>query len=181
MYKEFKVSGLLTHKFSNHQERRIDKILDDTPKEGIANIDWKLQYNPVVKKCKHRYFFDAYITLFKMHRLLEKKGLSGVLSNLYAHDLYYSEYRKPSNDELHNLALALNKASFYFSKSVRCLLWSATFVSLALKRKWQCRFVIGAQNYPFISHAWVETWHGVLEDNQNLPKKMAIIVKAPQL
>ena len=119
--------------------------------------------------------------LIKINHLLEKKGLSGLLSSFYQHDLSYANYKKPSENEFHNMALALNKAVFFFPKSVRCLLWSATFVSLALKRKWQCQFVIGAQNYPFISHAWVETEYGVLEDVKSLPEKMAIIVRCPQL
>lgn len=40
----------------------------------------------------------------------------------------------------------------------------------------KCRFVVGVQTNPFISHAWVEGENGVVFDRKELPEELAKIV-----
>jgi hypothetical protein len=62
------------------------------------------------------------------------------------------------------LCQAVDLASVFYVKRVRCLQYSAAVTILLRRNGWEAEMVIGAQTLPFESHAWVEMSGKVIND-----------------
>lgn len=147
------------------------------PSAGESNIDWRMLNNDLDAKVPSKVIIEAYFLLIKVYFLLKIFGFYNLIESIKRHsrELYVD---KDCKDFL-NLAVALNKACFYFPVRVKCLEWAAALTFMGLKRKWKCNIEIGVQNLPFASHAWVTVNGEVLADNPSLPEKLSVILSEP--
>lgn len=142
--------------------------------EGMGNIDWNLT-TQLSEKNKATYFVGAYFSLIKVFVDMRLQGLNHLVQKIKAH-------KKIVNAEatnINNLVASLNKACFYFPVRVKCLEWSLALYSLARRHGVNCQFVVGLQNYPFKSHAWIEHENRIIADAPDLNKALAIIIREP--
>ena len=81
----------------------------------------------------------------------------------------------PSSLEIERLCHALDLASIWYWKQVLCLQRSAAMVCLLKRRGALAELVIGAQQMPFKSHAWVELDGRVVNDKPYIPEIYAVL------
>lgn len=91
------------------------------------------------------------------------------------------DFRIPSQKEIEEITETLNAACLLYPWKTKCLEWSVALATLCLKARYNCNLVIGVQNPPFYAHAWVECNGMVIADSQQLPQKMATILKEPNI
>ena len=145
---------------------------------GAENIDWRMAYGDLHIKVPKLLLLEAYYFRVKVEALLKLRGFAKLV-----HAIQKAGNRRSlkviNAPEYHMLTTALNRACFYYPIKTKCLEWAATLTLLALKRGWQCNFVIGVQNMPFMAHAWVEANGMVVADSQNLPDDLSVILAEP--
>lgn len=128
-------------------------------------------------------FFDvikAYWILARVHRIIKRKGILGIITLIHTSATHISVEHIPSDQEIQTLSASVDAASLLYPKQTLCLAWAATFAVLALRRKWKINFVIGIQTNPFYAHAWAETFSGtVINDDPLVAQALAVIFKAP--
>jgi Transglutaminase-like superfamily len=79
-----------------------------------------------------------------------------------------SLYRPPVVDEI---CAVVNLACSYYPKTAACLQRSAVAARMLLRRGVPAHVVIGIQQFPFASHAWVEV-HGVVVNDKPKVKEV---------
>lgn len=147
---------------------------------GVENVDWRLPLSGVKISKASRTIIYCYLTLFRIHWCLKLSGGFYKLIRLLQRTKFKKPlYTTPTHQELSGLADCLNKACMLFPKRVKCLEWAVTFVLLSIERGWKSNLVVGIQNYPFLSHAWVEFNDQVLFDQKELSTQLAIILTEP--
>jgi hypothetical protein len=162
----------------NKKRGKIIEVKNRTP--GMENIDWKIDslYN-YFKPC----FFmilKSYFMLIFVHIMVKLTGLSFLISLLH-----FLKINKPlslttiNKKKLLIMVSSLNKATQFYPYRIKCLEWSVALSFLCLLKKYKTTFNIGIQNYPFVSHAWVEVEDKVICDDKNLPKKLLVILTVP--
>lgn len=124
-----------------------------------------------------RDIFNALVTLIRVQYLV-KKGIGPVINSVKSFSKS-ADFVIPTEKEIQQLSDAVDIACSFYVKKVFCLSWAATFALLALKKRWKCNFVIGAQSYPFYAHAWVEIDDKVINDAQQVQDYLTILVKEP--
>jgi hypothetical protein len=117
--------------------------------------------------------------LIKIHRISKKNKFQGIIDLLKKEKNNRNEYHLPKMRFLKKLENSLNFACLFLSKKTKCLEWSAAYVLMAIKKGWKCNLVVGVQNYPFISHAWVEQGQKVIGDSASLPEHLSKIIYEP--
>ena len=145
---------------------------------GVSNVDWKLSIENKGMRLNFS-VFKAFMTLLKVNYFLKKRGLYSAIQLIKNNRKNQTNYFIPKEEELRGLSNIVNKACLIYPIKTKCLEWSITFVLLALKRRWKCNLEIGVQNYPFLSHAWVECDGKVVMNSQDLRKALAIILNEP--
>lgn len=145
---------------------------------GVENIDWRMAYGDLYIKVPKILLLEAYYFRIKVEALLKLRGFAKLIGAIQKAGNRRS-LKVINAQEYHMLTTALNRACFYYPVKTKCLEWAATLALLALKRGWQCNFVIGVQNMPFMAHAWVEANGMVVADTQNLPADLSVILAEP--
>lgn len=146
--------------------------------DGVNNIDWALPLkNEEVSLSTE--VFKAIMMVIKVHSYMKIKGFYSTIQWIKNSCKNNVDYRIPSIVDLEDLFNIVNKACMIYPKRTKCLEWAITFIILALKRQWKCNLEIGVQNYPFLTHAWVECDGKVIKDSQDLRKGLSIILNEP--
>lgn len=147
-------------------------------KGGLAEYQWdsKVSWKPFLKTSKWE-VVKALSQLAKVHRTIKKERINGILSLIKKNS--HSSFYIPTTLEIEKLAAAVDAATVLYPKKTFCLAWAATFVLLALKRKWKCHFVIGIQTTPFYAHAWAECAGKVVNDDPTITQVFSIILREP--
>lgn len=145
---------------------------------GVSNVDWKLPLRSQ-RTSLNLSVLKAYKALIQINFYIKFKGFYSSLQLIKKHRDYRSNYVIPKHKELMGLANILNNACLLYPTRTKCLEWSMTFVLLALKRNWKCNIEIGVQNYPFLSHAWVECDGKIVMDSEGLRDGLAIVLSEP--
>ena len=70
--------------------------------------------------------------------------------------------------EAADLSHAADLACVFYFKRVLCLQRSAALAVLLRRHGWNAEMVIGAQLFPFLSHAWVEVEGRVVNDKPHV-------------
>jgi hypothetical protein len=84
------------------------------------------------------------------------------------HEIVRSETVRDANDPMlpssTDLCLAVDLACVFYFRQVMCLQRSAATALLLRRHGWEGAMVIGVQQLPFKSHAWVEIKGAVVND-----------------
>ncbi len=158
------------------------KILANGPLKsgGLAEYQWdyKNSWKPFACAYK-REVMQAFFKLAKVHYSLKRHGVKEILEGIKNNSIKTTY--NPTEQEISQLAAAVDAASLIYPKKTLCLAWAATFALLALKKQWHIHFAIGIQANPFYAHAWVETKDGkVINDNPVIAQVLSIIFKEPR-
>jgi hypothetical protein len=78
-------------------------------------------------------------------------------------------------DVIENICSAIDMACIWYWKEVLCLQRSAATACLLKKSGVTAQMVIGAQQMPFKSHAWVEVNGRVVNDKPYTPEMYAVL------
>jgi hypothetical protein len=142
--------------------------------EGMDNIDWSLT-TKLSEKTESKTTVTAYFYLVKVFFDMKLRGLNYLIQKIRSHKKVVGS----EVEDISDLVVALNKACFYFPIRVKCLEWSFALYFLARKYSVNCQFVVGLQNYPFKSHAWIEYKNRIVADSPTLNEALAIIIREP--
>lgn len=82
-----------------------------------------------------------------------------------------------SHERLIKIGHNVNFAIKFLSVKIKCLEFAYCLARIAFEEGISCTFNIGAQTYPFISHAWVEGIEGVVLDDDRLGIDLSVLVK----
>jgi len=140
---------------------------------GLEDFIWTLPDKNLYKAVGRSLIIEAYLALLKIDLILKLYNLSGLLA--YLQKMSKQQQTKILPEKVEPFAIALDQASFYYFKRVKCLQWAAALASMCYKRKWNAEFSIGVQLYPFHAHAWVEVNHLVINDDPKLPFQLSKI------
>jgi hypothetical protein len=144
---------------------------------GLKEYEWqsKTSMNGVFKASKWQ-IIKAFFTLAKVHRIMNKKGIAGVIDLI-------SRGKKSSKDlseqAIKELSIAVDGATFFYPKKTFCLAWAMTFLVLVQKKGYKCDLVIGVQTNPFYAHAWAQAGNLVINDDPSIAQVLSIILKVP--
>lgn len=164
---------------STQEQRKLLAPLPITP-GGLADYRWdhKPSWKPFASASKVQ-VIAAFIMLARIHRLLKKTGIKGVLDAIKTTSAKHTQLRQPTEQEIEQLAAAVDAASLLYPKKTFCLAWAATFVLLALKKGWSCNLAIGIQTNPFYAHAWAHSAGKVIHDDPVIAQVLSIILQEP--
>jgi hypothetical protein len=164
---------------TTHQSR---KYIAPVPLKagGLTEYQWdyKSSWKPFSHASKYQ-IIKALIELARVHRSIRRKGIKGIIVAIQKASHAKNAY-VPNDHEINQLSAAVDAASLLYPKKTFCLAWAATFVLLALRKKWNCSFVIGIQTNPFYAHAWAEIAEKVVNDDPQVAQVLSIILKEPQ-
>jgi hypothetical protein len=79
--------------------------------------------------------------------------------------------------ELVEIGRNINFALKVISPEIKCLEYAYCFARIAFEAGIECRFTIGVQTFPFLSHAWVAGPEGVVFDSADLDQELATLVE----
>ncbi len=154
------------------QGRRIT-ITKPLEKGGISELEWFPKVQGV--SLEKMQVLSAWFALRKSHRVIQRRGMGGLVSFL---TLKKCQPFSDINFQLSSvLAKALERASLFFTKKTICLPYAAALAILHHRANLSCDFIIGVQSRPFLAHAWVESGGQVINDNPNLQKKLAPLLR----
>lgn len=143
---------------------------------GLKEREWFTLDNGNVKTSL-ALVLRAFLCLYKVHKILKRHKILGVVRYLKSISQSSILWKPPSLSYSVMVAKALDKACLLYPKKTVCLPFAATLAVLLFKEKYRCDFVIGVQNLPFYAHAWVEVDGSVVNDRQELRTKLAPILK----
>ncbi|MBU4269546.1 lasso peptide biosynthesis B2 protein [Candidatus Dependentiae bacterium] len=147
---------------------------------GLIDYQWdqKPSWKPFAKSSKIQ-IIKAFFELKKIHNIMVKLGIKGILDIIQNISKNRKNLFIPSEKEIERLSSAVDAASLLYKKKTYCLAWAATFVVLALKKNWKCSLEIGVQANPFYAHAWAIINQKVVNDDPKIAQVLAIILKEP--
>jgi len=82
---------------------------------------------------------------------------------------------KPAPDALERICTAVDMAAIWYRKEVLCLQRSAATACLLKERGVNAQMVIGSQQLPFKSHAWVEVEGRVVNDKPYMQEMYSVV------
>lgn len=116
----------------------------------------------------------AYLLLIFMNLYLSRDDFFGLYERVRRTPLHKC---RPEQDETDRICRAIDLASIWYSKQVSCLQRSAATVCLLRGHGIAAEMVIGAQQMPFRSHAWVEVATRVVNDKPYIPQIYAELAR----
>lgn len=116
-------------------------------------------------------FIRAYLQLL----LLETDLAHADFAELYRRVRDCPIRKKPSRYTTAELCSAIDRACIWYPRVVLCLQRSAATALLLKKHGIPAQLVIGAQQFPFRAHAWVELHGRVINDKPYMPEVYAVL------
>ncbi|GMU19519.1 MAG: hypothetical protein AMXMBFR12_07110 [Candidatus Babeliales bacterium] len=146
---------------------------------GLHDYQWdtKPSWKPFKQANKYQ-VLKTFAQLAKVHRLLKRQGIKGVLNAIQ--ETPNENLIIPSALQIQDLANLVDAASLFYPKKTFCLAWAATFVILARKKNWDSQLVIGVQAHPFYAHAWAQIDGKVIHDDPVIAQVLSLILHSPQ-
>lgn len=141
----------------------------------ILSVKEELDWTTLEKSPPFSLSVKAFFILIKMHALLKKYRIRGLLDSLKDTFDYYKPTVHPTKTNLANIAFAIKKASLYQPRRTLCLVWAATFSELAYQNNFRCDLMIGVQQMPFRAHAWVESNNYLMSEDPDISSHQKII------
>ncbi len=145
---------------------------------GLSKIEWMPTQKNINSRPSYLRYLEALYALFKVHLVLRKKGIPGLLKLF---EIQAKKHKKIISDvsikKINEMAYILDRACIIYPKITKCLPWAGSLMYLLLKRGWGCSFTIGIQTNPFYAHAWVEVNEKVINDNIEVQERLAPIFK----
>ncbi len=175
------ISHFITTGFVESVKKKRPYVMaEEISKGGLEGYQWdhKSSLAPFSMTSKLALLKASY-TLYRVHYLLKKQGIKGVLDAIAQQKSVRKEYRIPSEQEIKVLSDCIDVASALYIKKVYCLGWASTFVLEALKRGWECSLAIGVQGIPFYAHAWAECNGAVINDEEAIKQYLTVLLKEP--
>ena len=83
--------------------------------------------------------------------------------------------RRRTDAEAGDLSHAMDLACVFYFKRVLCLQRSAALAVLLRRHGWNTEMVIGAQLFPSLFHAWVETEGRVINDKPHVTELFQVL------
>lgn len=148
---------------------------------GLSELEWRLPEIFRKKRFSNTQIMKSFWILTKIYIMLRgKNGLYKLISLIKTKaEFNLKNFTVPEKDLLQDLSNSISTAAKFFPKSIKCLEWGICFILMALNYGWKCNICIGVQNYPFLSHAWVECDQEVLFDNKDLPLHLCVLLREP--
>ncbi len=115
---------------------------------------------------------QAYVSLLRFNRYLARDNFSGLYNAVRKCPL---DGNPPAPDAIQRICSAVDLACIWHWKHVLCLQRSAVATCLLRSYGIPAELVIGAQQMPFKSHAWVEVNGSVVNDKEYIPSIYAIL------
>lgn len=175
------IRHFLEKKFIYETTNQSSKHIAPVPLKlgGLTEYQWdyKSSWKPFSQASKYE-ILKALIELARVHRSIKRKGIIGIIRAVQKGSKARNSYI-PNEQEINKLSAAVDAASLLYPRKTFCLAWAATFVLLALRKKWNCKFVIGIQTNPFYAHAWAETGGKVVNDDPQVAQVLSIILSEP--
>lgn len=112
----------------------------------------------------------AYFQLLRFERYLQRKDFAALYAAVRNEP---QKARTPTSPE--QICAALNVASIWYWKPVLCLQRSAAATCLLRRSGFPAQMVLGAQQVPFRTHAWVELFGRVVNDRQYTPEMYSVL------
>lgn len=145
---------------------------------GLSNTNWLPTKKDNYPKITFIGSVKTFLALIKIHYVMKNKGLQGLINLLNSESIKYKSVETNQDINLaHKLAYLIDKMCFIYPKKTWCLAWAATLTYLLIKQGRGCSFVMGVQTLPFYAHAWVEVDKEVINDNPEIRKRLAPILK----
>lgn len=157
----------------------VSPCIPDNKATGVEEIDWLLPLNDNMKIQFSWVTFKALCILTKVHLIIKMSGFHRLVKGIQKAGNQERAFINPTTKQMDALVTTLNQACLLYPKRTKCLEWASTLTLLSLQRGWLCTLNIGAQNYPFLSHAWAEVDGKIIADKQILKSEMAVILKLP--
>lgn len=117
-------------------------------------------------------FIRAYLELIRFEVYLRRGNFAALRQRVLECP---TEKMGPLFSEVERICYAIDLACIWYWKQVLCLQRSAATVCLLRKSGARAQLVIGAQQIPFKSHAWVELGGQVLNDKSYMPEIYAVL------
>lgn len=146
--------------------------------KGVNSCSWELGDDRwTLKDLNLRTLLKAFSYLHDAEKL-SGAGKLLTLTNILR-DKYNSidENEKFSREKLISIGSNVNLAIKLSRSQVHCLEFAYCVTRIAYENNIKCRFCIGVQTYPFISHAWVAYEGEVILDNPDLEKDLVKILE----
>src|SRR5712692_4581788 len=115
---------------------------------------------------------QAYLKLIQFDFYLARKDFAALYNEV--RDCPVAN-KAPSPDAVEQICSAVDMACIWYWKEARCLQRSAATACLLKRHGVAAQMVIGAQQMPFKSHAWVEVGGRVVNDKPYTPEMYAVL------
>jgi len=119
-------------------------------------------------------FWNAYRYLVLFERHVARKDFASLYRAVSQHPC---ALRIPIADEVERVCAAVDKACAFYWKQVLCLQRSAATACLLRNYGVRAELVIGTQQLPFNSHAWVEVEGRVVNDRPYVRDVYAVLAR----
>lgn len=121
----------------------------------------------------NRLVFESWLLLLRFERAARGQGFKEVLR------LVREEVTRADHAEeplpVASLCRAIDHACVFYFKPVLCLQRSAATVLLLRRHGWPAEMVLGAQMFPFRSHAWCEIAGEVINDKPYMQEIYSVL------
>lgn len=117
-------------------------------------------------------FFRAYWNLMLFHGYVSRGNFPGLYQKVRECPIAQGAFPPDVTEEVSS---AINLASIWFLREVRCLERSAATTCLLRSLGIAAELVIGAQRLPFRAHAWVEVGGSVVNDRPYTPEMYQVL------
>jgi len=129
---------------------------------------------PQLRKSMSLAFFQAYLQLLLVEPYLWGRDFGGLYERVRQCPVSRQTLESKA---IHKLCEAMDLACIWYWKHALCLQRSAALTVLLRHHGVPANLVIGAQQIPFRSHAWVELDGRVLNDKQYVSEVFAVLDK----
>lgn len=118
--------------------------------------------------------FQAYLQLLLLERYLLKRDFAGLYQRVRSCPVARKALEPKA---VHKLCEAMDLACIWYWKQALCLQRSAALTRLLRRHGVTANLVIGVQQIPFRSHAWVEVEERVVNDKPYVTEMFAVLDK----
>lgn len=169
------VDALILHGLISLQDKIAERVFEDEIiSKGSFECNWAVgDSKATLSSFSPKYFVQALYFLLSAKKSSGEGRLHDLLEDLRSAS---SENMIVNTNELFKIASNVNLAIKFIWRKVKCLEFAFAVTRIAFLHNISCRFTIGVQTHPFISHAWVECDSGVVFDRKELPEELAKII-----
>jgi hypothetical protein len=119
-----------------------------------------------------RNVLESWLLLLYFDGLMRYRGFQHVRRAVREQKIRHKTGR---SEEAGDLSHAVDLACVLYFKRVLCLQRSAALAVLLRRHGWSAEMVIGAQLFPFLSHAWVETEGLIVNDKPHVTQLFQVL------